>query len=577
VAGERDIRAGGAFVEIGLRDRIGRGLANIQARLRALGGFASGLGNRFALLGAGLATGLAATAKHFADVGSEIYDMSQRTGASAELLSELGFALEQSGGSAADLEKALRQSTLLLQDAASGNKTAAKTFEDLGLSVDQLLAMNADDRFAAIAKAVGGMGDEVQRTAALAALFGARSGTKFAELLSGDLGAARAEAARQGATITGQQAEQADALGDALGNARKGIQSLVLAIGSGLAPVLTQLVAPIGQNVAAISAWVKENRAVVLLALAAVPALFGLALAFKALGIAVTLTAALIGVVATAVGVVIGVLTTVMTVLSAVTTVMGALQLVLVAVAGVLAYFAVQAVASTSAADQLGSAFKAIGTIFATAWQGVRDALAAGDIELALQIAGKALEAVWVQITTRLKVIWFEFLKEIYQRLEKLKAFGKGAIFGGVGTPSQEEIFGPAHEAGVAALKARQAGERERKALADEVAALAARARKAREAGDAARAAADEERAKALQIGKGVLGTFLLAALPRLAAARKATEQAAIDQQARGGFTQQAAGAFAFGGTLKQQLDVEKDQLRVLEQIEAKVGPTKFG
>jgi hypothetical protein len=546
VAGERDIRAGGAFVEIGIRDRIGRGLARVQAQLRSLGGFVSNLSRRFALLGAGLATGLAAAAHHFAEVGSKIFDMSKRTGASAELLSELGFALEQSGGSAEDLEKALRQSTLLLADAAAGNKTARKTFQDLGLSVEELLGLSADERFTRIADAVGRLGDEVQRTDALAALFGARSGTKLAEVLAGGLGPARAEGAKAGATLTAEQAAQADALGDAFGGARKAVSALVLAIGAGLAPVLTDLAGLVRDNLAAFAGWVRENKAVVLLALAAVPALFGLALALKAVGVAFALTSALIGLATVAVGLL--------------TTAVGVLSAPLLALAGVL-------VAVGLAGTDLGGIFGGVGEAFRVAWGGIQDALAAGDLQGALRIAGKGLELIWVRVTDKLAQVWSDFLQTIGKALSDFAA-GVQDVFRvallGAAWPAEIGVSGLLAGAGAGAVPAPARGKSPReKALEDELAALAGAA------GDAAAAV----RLQAEAVGVvGAIGKAVEVAAGRFQLARLAT----ADQQARGGFTQQAQAAFAFGGTLKASLDVEKDQLRVLEQIRDKPG-AEFG
>ncbi|MCC6653333.1 MAG: hypothetical protein IT348_19435, partial [Candidatus Eisenbacteria bacterium] len=58
-------------------------------------------------LGTAAVVGIGKMVKDFADAGSELVDMSARTGASVEALSELGYAAQQSGTSAASLEGGL--------------------------------------------------------------------------------------------------------------------------------------------------------------------------------------------------------------------------------------------------------------------------------------------------------------------------------------------------------------------------------------------------------------------------------------------------------------------------------------
>lgn len=67
------------------------GLNDAAKRLDAFGKSLQGIGTKMAMLGAGIATPLAGAAKVFADMGSDMVDMSQRTGVSVEALSELGF------------------------------------------------------------------------------------------------------------------------------------------------------------------------------------------------------------------------------------------------------------------------------------------------------------------------------------------------------------------------------------------------------------------------------------------------------------------------------------------------------
>jgi len=70
-----------------------------------------------------------------------------------------------------------------LGDARRGLSTAIDGFEDLGVNFEDLAAMNMDDRMLAIADAVQGIHDPVQRAAALTGIFG-RQGQKLSLLFA---------------------------------------------------------------------------------------------------------------------------------------------------------------------------------------------------------------------------------------------------------------------------------------------------------------------------------------------------------------------------------------------------------
>jgi len=98
MASSSNIKAGAAYIELYTKDsRLVKGLNDAAKQLDAFGKSLQGIGTKMAMLGAGIVTPLAGAAKVFADMGSDMVDMSQRTGVSVEALSELGFAAEQSG------------------------------------------------------------------------------------------------------------------------------------------------------------------------------------------------------------------------------------------------------------------------------------------------------------------------------------------------------------------------------------------------------------------------------------------------------------------------------------------------
>ncbi len=107
MAGRADIKAGGAYVELTLRNSAF--LKGLRGALSHLGSMAKG----FAVLGAaGIAAGTAiggVALRAFMKTGDELDKMRQRTGLSVELLSELRHAADQSGSSIQDLENGIRK------------------------------------------------------------------------------------------------------------------------------------------------------------------------------------------------------------------------------------------------------------------------------------------------------------------------------------------------------------------------------------------------------------------------------------------------------------------------------------
>jgi hypothetical protein len=183
MASSSSIKAGSAYVELFTKDsRLVKGLNDASKRLDAFGKGLQGIGTKMAMLGAGVVAPLAGAAKRFADMGSDMVDMSQRTGVSVEALSELGFAAEQSGADMGTLEGSLKKMQKMLFEAASGSQSAQETLASLGLSVAQLSKLSPDEQFKAIADRMSQITDPTLKTATAMAIFG-KSGTQLLPML----------------------------------------------------------------------------------------------------------------------------------------------------------------------------------------------------------------------------------------------------------------------------------------------------------------------------------------------------------------------------------------------------------
>lgn len=239
MASKKAIEAGGAFIRIFADDSpLRRALDGVAKRLK---GFAAPLIGASKLIGAGLASaGVAAMAatKSFANYADGIGDAAARTGITERALSELGYAAQLSGSSMEDLEKGLRN----LQKGI-GSGSAKKALEQLGLDPRQLMAMDPEQQFLAVANAIGQIPDQATKTATAMSLLG-KSGAQLVPFMSqgqAAIDALRQEARDLGVSIGGSEVQAAAAFNDALDKMFAALQGVSIQIGKVLAPVLTWL------------------------------------------------------------------------------------------------------------------------------------------------------------------------------------------------------------------------------------------------------------------------------------------------------------------------------------------------
>lgn len=153
------IRAGGAFVEIFAEDkalvrglksasnRIKRWADDASARMKKFGSDMMSLGTVGFMTGSAVLGPMILASKQFANYGDVFDKMSQRTGMSAEALSELGHAAGLCGTDLDTLEKAIRKQQQLLGEAAGGSVGAADKLKQLGLSFADLKNKSTEEQF----------------------------------------------------------------------------------------------------------------------------------------------------------------------------------------------------------------------------------------------------------------------------------------------------------------------------------------------------------------------------------------------------------------------------------------------
>jgi hypothetical protein len=409
MASAQGIRAGAAYVELYTKDnRLVKGLAAAAQKLKAFGASLMGIGTQMAGLGVALLTPFLGAAKVFADMGSDLVDMSQRTGVTVEALSELGFAAGQSGADMETLEGGLRRMQKLIVEAAGGSAEARQALQRLGLTVADLKALSPDEQFKLIADKLSAIENPTLRAALAMDIFG-KSGTRLLPLLSGGakgIEELQEQARALGLTISTEDAQAAEAFGDAIDTLWKVLKKAVFTIGSALAPSLKDLAEWITRTVKNISDWIGQNKDLVV-------TIFQIAAAVLAGGLALIALGAAFSAIGAAIGAVVTIISGIGTAIGVIGSVIGALLspigLVIAGLTALAAFFLLATDTGSQALEWLGQQFNALKDTALAAWQGIADALAAGDIALAAKIVWLTLKMEWQKGVLWLEEKWLEF------------------------------------------------------------------------------------------------------------------------------------------------------------------------
>lgn len=283
-------RQGEATVTLSLIDRVTGPIKRISARLAALGnrigldriGVAvNRVGTAFRSLGEGLlssatrltsvvtvfgaaAAGVVAAsynlAKSTADLAAEVNDTAFKLGIGVEALQEFRYAAGLSSIEAKTFDKGVEKLGINAVAATKGNKELAKAFKSLGVNVKgtkgQMRPTEAilNDTLVALTK----IEDPIKRNALAFKLFG-KSGVELTKML-GDgaegLAAARKEARELGFVFDESAAKLGDEFGDNVDRLKLRLEGFRRFLGVQLLPVMNEMVL-------AVSAWLKENAALI--------------------------------------------------------------------------------------------------------------------------------------------------------------------------------------------------------------------------------------------------------------------------------------------------------------------------
>ena len=399
------IRAGKAFVELyGDKSKLVRTLQSASKDLKAWGASIAGIGAKVFAAGSALTAPFIAAAKTFSDFGSQLGDMSGRTGASVEALSTLKYAADQTGASVEDLETALKKQGKTIGDAALGSQTSAEALGHLGLSVQQLMSLKPEDQFRLIASRLAAVKNPALKAAVAMEIFG-KSGTKVLPMIA-DLGNLENAARALGLEMSTEDSAAAHKLGDAWTDLTSVMKMAAFHVGAAVAPAL-QAVTEAGTRVVAWTAnWISQNRELIAAVFKVGVIVAGVGAALIALGTVIAGLGFAIGAVVTIGGVVVSVFGAIA---AGVAFLISPVGLVIAGLVALGVWFFRCTEAGQAAVGWLIDVFSDLKDQTLATFGGIKDALAAGDISLAAEVLWSSLKLVWLKGTTFLTEHWLEF------------------------------------------------------------------------------------------------------------------------------------------------------------------------
>jgi hypothetical protein len=288
--------AGTAKVSLKLDDdALQAGLKAAQRKLRNFGAELQAVGKSFMAIGATVAAPLVYATKVFSDAGDAISKMSDRTKLSAEALSTLRLVARGAGQDFSTIEKAATMIRKNMTDAADGVITGAEAFDALGIAADDLLNLNTDQRFGAIADAIKGIEEPSKRADAALRFFGKKVGPGILTVIE-NMDTLQEKADRLGLIITTDQAKSAAGLSQEMGDLSFVVESVSVAIGSALAPAITEAIIATQNAAVEVREYVKQNKELIMIAGKAAIIIGGVGAALYGVGVAAGVAGTAIGI-----------------------------------------------------------------------------------------------------------------------------------------------------------------------------------------------------------------------------------------------------------------------------------------
>lgn len=288
MAGAGDIRAGRAYVELGVDDKIAAGLKRAQRQLEAFGNSVRTAGANLLKLGGGALAGLTGAAKLFAHTGAALTAMSQRLGMGVVGLQRLQFVANNTNVDVEALGKGLTKLAKNLAEANVPSSALRQSLAQVGISVSDLLALSPAERLVCLADVFVDIQSDARRAALALELFG-RGGAALLPMLmrgGGALEVLGARFDRLGLALSGPAVSAADMFEHELGDLWTALKRVAIAIGEAVSPALRKYTALATDAAVKTRQWAEAHREWAQTMLTAAAAVTALAASLLGLGIA---------------------------------------------------------------------------------------------------------------------------------------------------------------------------------------------------------------------------------------------------------------------------------------------------
>ncbi len=222
------------------------------------------LGETMSLIGDVVAIGMFEATEAAAKYGAELQHLHEKSGATVEDLSKLGFAAEQNGSSLDGLGNGLKFLSKNMELAQNGSEKQQKAFEALGISAKDVneTGGSSSAMFALLADRIKGMNDPSTHAADLVAILG-KNWTELLPTLklgSDGLKDAGDQAERLGKVISGEAAEADLQYEQTMKQVKTAIEGVSNSIASALIPQLQPLAASMRDAIADAGAFIKQHQ-----------------------------------------------------------------------------------------------------------------------------------------------------------------------------------------------------------------------------------------------------------------------------------------------------------------------------
>lgn len=413
MANTRGIRAGRAYVELGVSDKLSAGLRRAQRRLEAFGAGVQRLGLRLASIATAAFAPLGIVAvKAASDAEESLSRFAQVFGREAEaagmFADELAKRVGRSGLAARDALGTFQSFFKGLGFAGPEARELSQTLTELAIDFASFNNLSDEEGIERFISALSGssevldrFGINIKQAALEQELLRMGIHKSWTEVTEQEKALARLNVIMrsmgdQGAV--GDATRTADSFTNRMKRLRGELRDAAVAIGRALLPVLTPMVKVVSAAVQAVRSWAEQNPRLVATIFGLGAAVVAVGAALIGIGLAISLAGVAMGGLATAIGIV----------ASGLGALISPIGLVVAAVVGLGGTLLVTSGKGGEALAWLMEQFTRLRDWVSKVTRGISDALAAGDIALAAEILWLSLKVIWQKGVATLNSAWLE-------------------------------------------------------------------------------------------------------------------------------------------------------------------------